>query len=59
MVLELAQNGNLFNYQNKNKKLSETEAVKFFSQTLNAIEYMHSLNIMHRDLKVTIKLIIA
>jgi len=53
MIMELAENGTLFVYQNKNHAINEAEAFKFFSQTLSAIRYMHAHDIMHRDIKVS------
>jgi 5'-AMP-activated protein kinase catalytic alpha subunit len=52
MIMELAENGTLFSYQNKHRHVSEAEAFKFFSQSLSAISYMHSHDMMHRDIKV-------
>lgn len=52
MIMEYAENGTLFSYQNSHTKISELEAFRFFSQTLNAVRHLHSLDIMHRDLKV-------
>jgi serine/threonine protein kinase len=52
MIMELAENGTLFAYQNKNQAISEAETFKFFSQTLSAIKYMHANDIMHHNLKV-------
>lgn len=52
MIMELAENGTLFAYQNKHPTISEAEVFKFFSQTLNAVRYLHEKDIMHRDLKV-------
>jgi serine/threonine protein kinase len=57
MVMELAENGTLFAYQNKHRVISEAETFKFFSQTLSAIKYLHSHDMMHRDIKVTSGLI--
>jgi serine/threonine protein kinase len=54
MVMELAENGTLFAYQNKHRVISEAESFKFFSQTLSAIRYLHSRDMMHRDIKVMI-----
>jgi serine/threonine protein kinase len=51
MVMEFAENGNLFYYQNQKKTFTEEEASVFFDQTLSAVEYLHSLNYVHRDLK--------
>ena len=42
----------------KNGKLSETEARKKFWQILSAIEYCHNCKVVHRDLKVSKKLIL-
>lgn len=52
MIMEYAENGNLFYYQNSKIRFSEAEAFKFFFQTAKAIDYMHSLDVIHRDIKV-------
>lgn len=56
MIMELAENGTLFTYQNKHQRITEAEAFKFFSQTLSAINYLHSHDMMHRDIKVYLTL---
>lgn len=50
-VLELCKKGNLFKYLNRKGQLLESEVIKFFKQTCEAIEYMHSLNFINRDIK--------
>ena len=52
MVMEFIEGGNLFYYQNQHKTFSEEKAAIFFAQTLSAIEYLHSVDLLHRDLKV-------
>lgn len=51
MVLEYAEHGNLFYFQNEKATFSEVEASIFFAQTMAAIEHLHALNYVHRDLK--------
>ena len=52
MVLEYAENGNLYNYLKKHSKLSEKEAFIYFYQTMKAIDHLHKKDILHRDIKV-------
>jgi len=52
MVLEYAENGNLYNYLKKQVKLKESEAFVYFYQTVKAIDYLHKRDILHRDIKV-------
>ena len=52
MVLEYAENGNLYNYLKKHSKLSEKEAFIYFYQTVKAIDHLHKKDILHRDIKV-------
>jgi len=51
IIMEYCEKGELFNYIIKNKRLKENEASFFFYQIINGIEYIHSKNIVHRDMK--------
>ena len=52
LILEYCENGTLFEYINKKKKLTEKEAFVYFFQTCLGIDYLHKKEIIHRDLKV-------
>ncbi|CAK61473.1 unnamed protein product (macronuclear) [Paramecium tetraurelia] len=51
LIMEYVSGGELFQHIVKNKKLSEQDAAAFFSQIIEAIEYLHSIKVAHRDLK--------
>lgn len=51
IIMDYCENGELFDYIVKKKRLGEEEASVFFYQLINGIEYIHSKNIVHRDLK--------
>ena len=52
IVLDYAENGNLYSLLHKKKKFSEPDAFIFFYQTALALNYLHQNDIVHRDLKV-------
>lgn len=51
MVLEYAENGDLFDYLYKREKLSHAEAWRIFKQLVSALGHLHSRGYCHRDLK--------
>ena len=51
ILLEYAENGNLFNLIQKEKGLDESKAFSYFIQVVNAVYFLHQNNIIHRDIK--------
>lgn len=51
LILELAPEGELFNWIVMRQKLSEAEARKVFIQLFQGVKYLHERNIVHRDIK--------
>ena len=49
--MDLAGNGDLLDYINARRVVPEGEAKYIFRQIVSGIQYMHRLNIAHRDLK--------
>jgi len=52
IVTEYAKNGDLLEYVRSKKKLTENEAREIFTQILDALDYTHNNNIIHRDIKL-------
>ncbi|KAF3919823.1 hypothetical protein ABW20_dc0109845 [Dactylellina cionopaga] len=52
MILELCSNKSLMDLLRKRKFFTEPEARFFLIQMLGAVKYMHSRNVIHRDLKL-------
>lgn len=51
IILEYAEQGELFDYLVSNRFLAEDVAIEFFRQIVIALEYLHKRGICHRDLK--------
>ena len=51
LIMEFANNGELFEYIVNHGKVKEQQASRFFSQVLAGLEYLHNLGVSHRDLK--------
>lgn len=53
IILEYAENGTLFDYIREHGLKDKRMIRGIFMSVCDAIDYMHSKNIMHRDIKVT------
>ena len=51
IIMEYCNNGELFNYIVDKEKLEFDEALSFFYQLINGVEYLHEQGFAHRDLK--------
>ena len=52
IIMEYINGGNLFSFVKKRRKLSEKTAKFLFRQIIQGIKYIHSQNIVHRDIKL-------
>lgn len=52
IVMEYAENGELFDHVKKRQRIPECEAKKFMFQIFLAVDNMHANGIVHRDLKL-------
>ncbi|KAG8222366.1 hypothetical protein J437_LFUL002985 [Ladona fulva] len=51
LVTEYASNGEIFDYIVEKGRMSEDEARRVFRQIVSAVNYCHTMNVVHRDLK--------
>jgi serine/threonine protein kinase len=54
IVMELMTGGELFDYVVQKGTLTEEEASRIVRMVTSALVYMHSKNVIHRDLKVRV-----
>ncbi|RUS81132.1 hypothetical protein EGW08_011118 [Elysia chlorotica] len=52
LVTELCKGGDLMDYISVRKRLQEKEVLKFIRQIVSAVDYLHKVGIIHRDLKI-------
>ena len=52
IIMEYCEGKDLLDYILTKSKLSEEESLKYFHQLINALFYLHSQNIAHRDIKI-------
>ena len=51
LIMEYANGGELFDYIVKKTRVDEYESCNYFQQIISGIDYIHKLNIVHRDMK--------
>ena len=52
LIMEFVSAGNLCSYVKRRKRLPEEDARKIFHQICVALDYMHGIEIIHRDVKL-------
>ncbi|RHZ87849.1 hypothetical protein Glove_29g2 [Diversispora epigaea] len=52
IVLEYIPGGDLYDYVDRKHHLDEAEACQIFKQLIQGVDYLHQMNIVHRDLKL-------
>ena len=52
MIMEVATGGEVYQFVNQRKKLSETMSRRIIYQVIDAISYCHERRVVHRDLKL-------
>ena len=50
LIMEYCEGGELFDYIVKKQSLTERQSCIFFHEIIDALEYLHLLNIVHRDI---------
>lgn len=58
LVTEYAPGGEIFDHLVKNGRMLEPEARRVFRQIVHAVKYLHQHGVVHRDLKVCLKITI-
>ena len=52
IIIEYVGGGDLLSFVRKRTKLNETQTKFIFRQIIEALQYIHSQNIVHRDIKL-------
>ena len=52
IALDLCDGGTLMDVMRVKKRLSEAESRPYIRQTIEAVHYLHTVNVIHRDIKL-------